>query len=290
MLSGRSRAPLWFIDRAMYPTHRLLGVRMARRLARLAFEPARAACGLPPADPMLRAAGRRVLVNTAFGLEYERPCRPEIHLVGPMLDDDEPVLAAELDTWLSAGPPVLFVNLGTLAAPATASVTALTCGIDDAPFRTLWVLRCEAGDIARRLSPVLCLESWVSSQIAVLRHPNTRAFLSHCGVDSVREAVICGVRSLVFPCSQISRTWQCVGSMPAWRSSCRSMPSRQMLSERRFAEPPRSRRFVVRCRGCRRRCGWREASRALPILSRMPRAVFGHANFAHPWSRCHAEV
>jgi UDP:flavonoid glycosyltransferase YjiC (YdhE family) len=290
MLSGRRRAPLWLIDRAMYPTHRLLGVTMARRLARLAFEPARAACDLPPADPMMRAAGRRVLVNTAFGLEYERPFPPQIHLVGPMLDDDEPVLAPELDTWLSVGPPVLFVNLGTLAAPATAFVTALTCGIDDAPLRTLWVLRCEAGDIARRLSPVVRLESSVSSQIAVLRHPNTRAFVSHCGVNSVREAVICGVAIVGIP---LFADQQDMAMRGLDAGVALVLPKHALKTDgvraavQRAAEEPSFRRPMPRPQAALRR---REASSALPIFLRMPRAVFGHANFAHPWSRCHAEV
>jgi len=199
MLAGRSRSEQSLVDRMMYRPLRLLGVTMARRFARQTLDPIRAARGLPAADPIARAVGRRVLVNTVFGLEYERPLPPDIHLVGPMLDDDEPDLEAELKAWLSAGPPVVFVNLGTLAAPGAALVTALARGLEDASFRVLWVLRGNAAEIARRTSPGLRIEPWVSSQMAVLRHPAVRAFVSHCGVNSVHEAVACGVPILGIP-------------------------------------------------------------------------------------------
>jgi UDP:flavonoid glycosyltransferase YjiC (YdhE family) len=198
MLSGRSRLTLSLIDQAIYPLLRVLGLAMARRLARQAVDPVRAARGLPPADPITRAAGRRVLVNTAFGLEYERSLPREIHLVGPMLDD-EAGLEPELDAWLSAGPPVVFVNLGTLAAPGAGLVTALARGLEDAALRTLWVLRGEAAEIALRTAPGLRIEGWVSSQMAALRHPNVRAFVSHCGINSIHEAVVCGVPVVGIP-------------------------------------------------------------------------------------------
>jgi polyene glycosyltransferase len=100
---------------------------------------------------------------------------------------------------LSAGPPVVFVNLGTLAAPGTEFVTALARGLDDASFRVLWVVRSEAAESVRRTSPGLRIEPWVSSQMAVLRHPAVRAFVSHCGVNSVHEALTCGVPIVGIP-------------------------------------------------------------------------------------------
>jgi MGT family glycosyltransferase len=199
MLSGRSRSAMSFVDRATYHPRRLLGLATARCLTRKTLDPVRAARGLPAVDPLMRTAGRRVLVNTAFGIEYERSLPPEIHLVGPMLDDDEPGLDPELDSWLSSGPPVVFVNLGTLAAPGTGVVTALARGLEDVSFRTLWVLRGEAADIALKTSPRLRIERWVSSQMAVLQHSNVRAFVSHCGVNSIHEAVVCGVPIVGIP-------------------------------------------------------------------------------------------
>jgi UDP:flavonoid glycosyltransferase YjiC (YdhE family) len=199
MLTGRSRSEQSLADRMMYHPLRLLGVTIARRLARQTLDPIRAARGLPAADPIARAVGKRVLVNTVFGIEYERALPPEIYLVGPMLDDREPGLEPELSAWLSTGPPVVFVNLGTLAAPGAGFLTTLARGLEDASFRVLWVLRGDAAEIARRMSPGLRIEPWVSSQIAVLRHPAVRAFVSHCGVNSVHEAVISGVPIVGIP-------------------------------------------------------------------------------------------
>jgi UDP:flavonoid glycosyltransferase YjiC (YdhE family) len=199
MFRGRSRSKLSYLDRATYHPLRLLGLAGARRLLRQFFDPLRAVRGLPPADALTRAAGRRVLVNTAFPLEYDRPLPADIHLVGPMLDDDEPSLDPDLAAWLSAGAPVTYISLGTVAVPGADLVTPLARGLADAGTRTLWVLRGEAASMARKLAPDLRIEPWISSPLAVLRHPNTRAFVSHCGVNSVHEAVVCGVPIVGIP-------------------------------------------------------------------------------------------
>jgi UDP:flavonoid glycosyltransferase YjiC (YdhE family) len=293
MLTGRSRATLSFIDRAMYHPLRLLGVTMARRLARRALEPVRAARGLPPADPIMRAAGRRVLVNTAFGIEYERPLPPEIHLVGPMLDDEDPGLTPELDAWVSAGPPVVFGNLGTLAAPAAAFVTALARGLDDAAFRTLLVLRGEAADIARRTSPGLRIESWVPSQMAVLRHPNTRAFVSHCGVNSVHEAVICGVPIVGIPlfADQQDMALRALDAGVALVLPKHALaPDVVRAAVRRVVEEPSFRCPMRRLQAALRATGGVE--RAADLLEDSARSFWKGTSrqFAHPWSRRHAEV
>jgi UDP:flavonoid glycosyltransferase YjiC (YdhE family) len=290
MLTGRSLATLSFIDRAMYHPLRVLGITMARRIARQTLDPVRAARGLPPADPITRAAGKRVLVNTAFGLEYERPLPPEIHLVGPMLDDEDPGLTPELDAWLSAGPPVVFASLGTLAAPAAAFVTALARGLDDATFRTLLVLRGEPADIARRTSPGLRIEPWVSSQMAVLRHPNTRAFVSHCGVNSVHEAVICGVPIVGIPlfADQQDMAFRALDAGVALVLAKHALkPDAVRAAVRRVAEESSFRRPMPRLQAALRAAGGVE--RAADLLEDAA-CSFWTRQFAHPWSRCHAEV
>src|SRR5262249_13416926 len=133
---------------------------------------------------------RLILVDSAFGLEYARPLPPTIQMVGPMLPRSPAPLPAELDAWLSDGPPVVYVNLGTVARPWRGLVQRLAFGLTAAEFRALWVL---PGDVQWMvpdpLPPSIRVERWVPTQIGVLGHPNVRAFVSHCGVNSVHESV-----------------------------------------------------------------------------------------------------
>ena len=49
------------------------------------------------------------------------------------------------------------------------------------------------------LPPSIRVEEWVSSQIAVLQHANVRAFVSHCGTNSVQESVWAGTPVVGIP-------------------------------------------------------------------------------------------
>jgi polyene glycosyltransferase len=201
MFSGRSchGRPKWWTP-TVHKAVRALGLALARKAAAASIEPYRATRGLAPVDPLLRARGLTVLVNTAFPLEYQRPIPPDVHLVGPMLDDTEPALDQPLLRWLDDGPPVAFVNLGTLAMPDDSLVLRIAEGLKDGGFRSLWVLR---GTVAERMrekvgdSVRIC--DWVPSQLNLLRHPKVKAFVSHCGVNSVHESIAAGVPVVGIP-------------------------------------------------------------------------------------------
>ncbi len=103
----------------------------------------RQARGLPPTTVHALLADRRLLVNGAFGLEYPRAVPPLVSMVGPMLPRSIPELPPEVATWLGDGPPVVYVNLGTLAVPTTEQLARLTRALDSPRFRSLWILRDE---------------------------------------------------------------------------------------------------------------------------------------------------
>lgn len=145
---------------------------------------------LSPIDVNLRHRKDLILTNSAFGLEYSRPLPPNVHMVGPMLPRAEGPLPAEYDRWLGGGLPVVFANLGTVAVPSESQVRKLCSALTSNKFRTLWVLRGKARSYLPSSLPAnMRVESWVPSQLGVLRHPNVRVFLSHCGINSAHESI-----------------------------------------------------------------------------------------------------
>src|SRR5262249_30897627 len=76
----------------------------------------------------------------------------------------------------------------------------MACALESAEFRTLWVV---PSDLLKLLPPKLPasirVEHWVPSQLAVLQHPNVRAFVSHCGTNSVQESVHAGTPIVGIP-------------------------------------------------------------------------------------------
>lgn len=144
---------------------------------------------LAPISHEAQLRGRTIMVNCAFGLEYERALAPGIELVGPMLED-EPPLPPDWSTWLSAGPPVVYASLGTIALPSPERLAALVDGLAVAGTRALLAVRPSTQQrLPAKLPEQVRVVTWVPSQRLVLAHPNVRVFVSHCGINSVHESV-----------------------------------------------------------------------------------------------------
>ena len=182
------------LARAVPHLGRVLAVRNgSRRLNAL-----RRSRGLPPADTEGRLRGTLILVNDAFGFEYQRPLPPAIEMVGPMLAADPPPLPEELAAWLADGPPVVYANLGTVAVPPPDQLAAMSEAFRADDFRVLWVLRSAA---ARNVTPPANVRilNWGPPPRAVLASPHVRAFVSHCGPNSVHESLFAGTPIVGIP-------------------------------------------------------------------------------------------
>jgi UDP:flavonoid glycosyltransferase YjiC (YdhE family) len=146
--------------------------------------------GLAATSHEAQLRGRTIMVNCAFGLEYVRPLAPGIEMVGPMLDADEPALPPAWLAWLAEGPSVVYASLGTIALPSPERLAVLVEGLAAPGTRVLLaVRRATQARLPARLPPQLRVVEWVPSQRRVLAHPNVRAFVSHCGINSVHESV-----------------------------------------------------------------------------------------------------
>ena len=200
LFSGRSRhaVPGW--QRACGPLIRRLAAVGSRLTVGRRLNQLRASSGLAPitVDDLLRDLP--VLVNGVFGLEYERPLPPQVEMVGPMLPPTREPLPEDLDRWLSSGDPVVYCNLGTLAVAPDELLAEIMKGLTGTGTRALWILKREQ---AQRLpgdrpESVRLLE-WGPPPWSVLSHPNVHAFLSHCGINSVHEAIVAGTPIVGIP-------------------------------------------------------------------------------------------
>jgi MGT family glycosyltransferase len=141
-----------------------------------------------------------ILVNGAFGLEYQRALPPNVEMVGPMLPDDVPPLSADLAALVSGGPPVIYVNFGTVSVTRPEQLAAVAGALAIPDTRAIWVLKpAQAALLPSPLPASLTVMNWIPSPRALLAHPNVRVFVSHCGINSVQESLAAGTPIVGIP-------------------------------------------------------------------------------------------
>ena len=187
-----------------------------------------------------------ILVDSAFGLEYPRPLPPLVRMVGPMIEPDSPPLPDDLLQWLAGDEPVVYVNLGTVVRPGADALSRIAGGLAEAGVKTLWALREPLLDALPSAMPDnVRIACWLPSQIAVLAHPQVKAFVSHCGINSVHESLSLGVPIVGLPFLADQRDMamrvQDAGAglvldKVSFSASSLSAAIRRVLDEPRFAE------------------------------------------------------
>ncbi|XP_040378972.1 UDP-glycosyltransferase 92A1-like [Oryza brachyantha] len=171
-----------------------------------------------------------LLVNTAENLEPKglRMLRQWLNVptypVGPLLRAAAPSPEGKKTTspilaWLDKQPPasVLYISFGSQYTITAPQMMALACGLEQSGHRFVWVIRPPAGhDVNGEFSPEwlpekfkeraeaegrgLVARCW-APQVEILAHAATGAFLTHCGWNSVQEALGHGVPLLGWPLS-----------------------------------------------------------------------------------------
>ncbi|XP_003564426.1 UDP-glycosyltransferase 87A1 [Brachypodium distachyon] len=135
------------------------------------------------------------------------PC--PVYPIGPSVPQHMPLEGSKIHeeeehrSWLDAQPEnsVLYVSFGSFVSMAPAQLEEIAMGIRDSGVRFFWVARDKAPDVRRMcgggdkggLAVLWC------DQQKVLCHPSVGGFLSHCGWNSLLEAVRAGVPLLAFP-------------------------------------------------------------------------------------------
>ena len=156
--------------------------------------------GLDPVDVDARLRGRLILVDDAFGFEYRRPLPSGIEMVGPILPQTIPPVPPEMAAWLADGPPVAYANLGTIAEADARFLGRLVDAFNIDGMRILWVLRPPHTErLPSHLPASLRVVAWGPPPFAMLAHPNVKVFVSHCGPNSVHEAIYAGTPVVGIP-------------------------------------------------------------------------------------------
>ena len=198
--TARSIHEMGWWDRASEPLRRhfttlLVSLTLGRQLNAL-----RVSRGLPRITIPNLIRGRQILVNGTFGLDYPRPVPANVHLVGPMQSRETPPLGSDMTAWLAEGPPVVYVNLGTVAHAPAAQLAKMREAFAGADVRVLWVLRDRFRErLPADLPAGVRIVNWIESPRAVLAHENVRVFVSHCGINSVYESMVAGTPIVGIP-------------------------------------------------------------------------------------------
>ncbi|CAK7338707.1 unnamed protein product [Dovyalis caffra] len=154
---------------------------------------------------------------------------PPIYCIGPLIategrKDDTDHCNGKLEclTWLDSQPSesVVFLCFGSLGLFSKEQLREIALGLERSGQRFLWVVRNPPSDektVALSAQPDpdldsllpegfldrteergLVVKSW-APQVAVLNHPSVGGFVSHCGWNSVLEAVCAGVPLVAWP-------------------------------------------------------------------------------------------
>ncbi|GJN17747.1 hypothetical protein PR202_gb04843 [Eleusine coracana subsp. coracana] len=153
---------------------------------------------------------------------------PPLHCVGPLVKSEEEVAANrhECLAWLDAQPEasVVFLCFGSMGRFSAEQTRHVARGLEMSGQRFLWVVRRPTGDsdnrgqhhhqqqagpddldallpegfVARTKERGLVVQSW-APQREVLAHGAVGGFVTHCGWNSVLEAVAGGVPMLAWP-------------------------------------------------------------------------------------------
>ncbi|VAH52969.1 unnamed protein product [Triticum turgidum subsp. durum] len=158
-------------------------------------------------------AGQCVLFSSFYELEAgvmdslsSEPSSPRVYSIGPCIPyttlGEEP-RDEYYWAWLDTQPAgsVLYVSLGSFLSLPPSQLAELAMGLAASGVKFMWALHDQAHSQVR---PLLggngngVLVPWCD-QLKVLCHPSVGGFLTHCGMNSVLEAVFAGVPMLTLP-------------------------------------------------------------------------------------------
>ena len=150
--------------------------------------------------------GKLVLVNSIPGLDYPQPLPPLIQYTGPVIDMHKvEEFPPEVKAWLDnvpEGVPVVYVSYGTVAVIKPNQAQHMLNGVfAGGDFYVLWALpksQQEGLPEPKDLPSNVMIHHWIPTT-RVLAHPKVKAFVSHCGGNSLSESMALGIPVVGYP-------------------------------------------------------------------------------------------
>ncbi|KAL3850410.1 hypothetical protein ACJIZ3_012292 [Penstemon smallii] len=122
-----------------------------------------------------------------------------------LINSSSTTISRENDTecymkWLDIQPPnsVLYVSLGSFLSVSEAQMHEIAVGLHESGLRFLWVVRDETTKYKEICGDKGLVVAWCD-QLRVLSHSCVGGFMTHCGWNSTKEALLAGVPMLTFP-------------------------------------------------------------------------------------------
>jgi UDP-glucoronosyl and UDP-glucosyl transferase len=145
---------------------------------------------------------------------------PHIYCIGPLIKSDEKHGGRECLVWLDKQPKasVVFLCFGSIGRFSAKQIKEIAIGLENSGHRFLWVVRSPPNPEKRfeKLSELdldtllpegftdrtsdrgFIVKSW-APQVEILKHESVGGFVTHCGWNSVLEAVTAGKPMVVWP-------------------------------------------------------------------------------------------
>ncbi|WOK91408.1 hypothetical protein Cni_G00099 [Canna indica] len=141
---------------------------------------------------------------------------PPVYCIGPLVADECNIVRrgkeekAECMAWLEAQPPrsVAFLCFGSSGSFPFEQQKEIAAGLEKSRQRFLWVVRAQLdtelesllpeGFMERTKQKGFVVKSW-APQVEVLNHEAVGGFVTHCGWNSVLEAIAAGVAMVAWP-------------------------------------------------------------------------------------------
>lgn len=145
---------------------------------------------------------RPILGSSSPAIEFDDlPPAPLYHMLGPALPDVADTVDDELSTWLDAqDKPIVYVAFGTMFHHTLESVRKLEAELLKLDVAVVWSL--PAKDQSNLVQEELPSHWKVASffpQVSLFRSGQVASFITHCGSNSVYEALLCGVPMVCCP-------------------------------------------------------------------------------------------